>query len=247
MNCRVHPTQICKAKLQCRLMEIVENGEREEQRKISHDKQNPQFTPFFISNSHNFFLAIFQHDLPSNEPSSWDSWLTADKPEGEHPCEKHQSPVSNHPSLPGEGAPCQPLQWGWITLHQGCLSQLGYQKQDFSQIPVLQQDSHRGVFPSVFAYVSRCKWHWNDEVFIQRQYWRHKSSLVPAPHGPHCPSHLSRSHRWRDGASFLYHGGEEEGGDTSGEVPVQSWAVSGVRGAPAAWGEFQSELGHNVQ
>lgn len=47
---------------------------------------------------------------------------------------------------------------------------------------VLQQDSHRGVFPSVFACIPKCKWHWNDEVFIQRQHWRlHNSILVPCP------------------------------------------------------------------
>lgn len=68
----------------------------------------------------------------------------------------------------------------------------------------------------------------------------------PAPHGPHCPSHLSRSHRWRDGASFLYHAGKEKGGDISGEVPVQSCAVSGE--VSGCLGRItKSELGHNVQ
>lgn len=102
----------------------------------------------FSSQTASFFLAIFQHDLSSNEPGSWDSWLTADKPEGEHPCEKHQTPVSNHPSLPGEGAPCQPLQWRWITLHQGCLSQLGYQKQDGC---ILKSSSSAGLTQRGFS------------------------------------------------------------------------------------------------
>lgn len=107
-----------------------------------------QFTPFLISNSHSFFRAIFRHVLSSNEPSSWDSWLTADKPEGEHPCEKHQTPVSNHPSLSGEGAPCQPLQWRWITLHQGCLSQPGYQKQESC---ILKSSSSAGLTQRGFS------------------------------------------------------------------------------------------------
>lgn len=76
---------------------------------------------------------------------------------------------------------------------------------------------------------------------MQGQCWRlHNSSCVSAPHGPHCPAHLSRSLRRRDGASFLYHGEEQKGGDTSGEVPVQSCALSGVSGGLWVPGENQS-------
>lgn len=37
---------------------------------------------------------------------------SVDEPEGEHPCEKHQTPVSKSPSLPGEGAPASPCNKG---------------------------------------------------------------------------------------------------------------------------------------
>lgn len=43
--------------------------------------------------------------------------------------------------------------------------------------------------------------------------------------------------RWRDVASFLYHGREEEAGGTPGEVPAQSCVVSGISRGLRVMGE----------
>lgn len=77
---------------------MIWNGKREDERNIPC-KTKSTVHLLFISNSHSFLFAIFQHDLSSNETNSWNLWLTVDKPEAEHPCEIHQNLVSEHPSL----------------------------------------------------------------------------------------------------------------------------------------------------
>lgn len=230
MNCGVHPTQIrqnCNAGW-WRWYKMERERCRE---KYPVTNKIHSLLLFFISNSHNFFLSNFQHNLPSNEASSWDSWLTADKPEGEHPCEKHQTPVSNLPSLLGEGAPCQPLLWRWITLHQGCLSQLGHLKQDGC---ILKSSSSAGLTQRGFSLcICVC-------IQIQRTlkwWWLYKGSTGGCTTTTLCllhtdptalPTHQNLTDGGMEPLSCIMVG--RRGWRTSGEVPVQSCAVFGVSG-----------------
>lgn len=230
---------------------MVQNGKREVQRKISYDNQNPQFTPFFHLKQRQFFPCNFSAwSTKQWSKSSWDSWLTADKPEGEHPCEKHQTPVSNHPSLPGEGAPCQPLQWRWITLHQGCLSQLGYQKQDGC---ILTSSSSAGLTQRGFSLcIYMCtqiqttlKWwgvHARAVLEAAQQQLCVCSTWTPLP----CPPvSISQTEGWSLFPVSWW--GTKRWRHFWRGASAELCSVWGQWRSLGAWGESKSELGHDVQ